>query len=283
MNTLIIGCGYLGARVAERWHLQGARVFATTRNAETAASFARRGWAPIVCDVQRPETLKELPHVDRVAYAVAIDRSSGASMRDVYVDGLRNVLANLPKPERFVYVSSSSVFGQTDGNWIDEDAATEPEEPAGKVVLEAESLLRSTLPDAIMLRFAGIYGPGRLLRRKSIEAGEPIVGDAEKWLNLIQVDDGAEAVVAAAERGLPGRVYIVADGAPVRRREFYAEMARLLGAPEPRFVPPPPGSPLPPHERGNRRLRNRRLCEELKAELRYPDYRAGLEDAVKRS
>ena len=178
-------------------------------------------------------------------------------------------------PGRFLYVSSSSVYGQRDGEWIDETASTEPEEPAGKIVLEAESLLRARLPSAIVLRFSGIYGPGRLLRRTAIEAGEPIVGDAEKWLNLIHVDDGANAVMVAAERAEPGSIVNVCDDEPVRRREFYRTMAGLLNAPEPRFVSPPPDAPTTPHERGNRRIRNRRL-HELGVSLSYPNYRVGL-------
>src|SRR5439155_10779702 len=109
------------------------------------------------------------------------------SMREVYVGGLGHVLDTLPTPGRFVYVSSTGVYGQTDGTWVDERSETVPTEESGRVVLEAERLLRSKLPAAVVLRFAGIYGPGRLLRRQLLVAGEPLVGDAEKWLNLIHV------------------------------------------------------------------------------------------------
>src|SRR5207247_1991336 len=122
---------------------------------------------------------------------------------------LANVLAQLPPPKRFIYVSSSSVYGQTNGGWVDETSPTEPNEESGRIVLEAENLLRAKLPNAIFLRFAGIYGPGRLLRRQTIERGDPIVGDADKWLNLIHVDDGARVILAAEERAEPGRVYNV--------------------------------------------------------------------------
>src|SRR5262249_43145601 len=145
-------------------------------------------------------------------------------------------------------------------------------EESGRVVLEAERLIRGAWVDGPIqvLRFSGIYGPGRLIRRQSLESGEPIVGDAEKWLNLIHVDDGAAAVVAVAERGGQGEVYNICDDHPVRRRDFYMELARLLGAPEPCFVPPAPGAPLPPHERANRRISNQRMREELGVTLQYP-------------
>ena len=278
-RVLCIGCGYLGSRVAAQAIDQGDRVYVTTRTQERAMSFRGRGWIPILADVLRFGEVAELPEIDVVVYAVARDRRSEASMADVYVRGLSNVLDRLPSVKRFVYVSSSSVYGQRDGEWIDETSPTEPLEPAGQVVLEAESLLRSRLPSAIVLRFAGIYGPGRLLRRASIEAGEPIVGDADKWLNLIHVFDGAKAVRAAIDRGEPGSIINVCDDEPVRRRDFYTLMARLLGAPDPRFVSPPPDAPTPPHERGNRRIRNRRM-HELGVALAFPNCRDGLTQAA---
>jgi nucleoside-diphosphate-sugar epimerase len=107
-----------------------------------------------------------------------------------------------------------------------------------------------------------------------------LVGDADKWLNLIHVDDGARAVLAAEERGRAGETYLIADDRPVRRRDFYTFMAEILGAPPPCFETSAPGNPPPAHEGGNRRALNRRMKQELAVQLRYPDYRAGLRDAV---
>lgn len=272
MSTLIFGCGYLGQRVAKLWQRQGRRVHALTRQATNLPE----GVEPMVGDVLDPASLRALPQVDTVLYAVGFDRASGAAMRAVYVDGLANVLAHLPTPRRFIYVSSSSVYGQTDGGWVDETSATEPNEDAGRIVLDAEATLRSRLPGAIVLRFAGIYGPGRLLRRQTVEKGEPIVGDADKWLNLIHVDDGANVVLAAEEHAEPGQTYNVCDDHPVRRRYFYAALARLLGAPAPTFALPPADQPTPPHEKGNRRINNRRMKTRLGVALCYPDYDQGL-------
>jgi nucleoside-diphosphate-sugar epimerase len=269
---LILGCGYLGARVASLWRQQNRHVFAATRNPGNLPPDVD----PILCDVLQPASLRTLPQVETVLYAIGFDRTSGASMHAVYVDGLTNALTHLPAPKRFLYISSSSVYGQTDGGWVDESSPTEPQEMSGQVVLEAEAVLRAKLPGAVVLRFAGIYGPGRLLRRQRIEQGEPIAGDADKWLNLIHVEDGARAVLAAQQYGQPGRVYNVCDDHPVRRRYFYATLARVLGAPEPRFMSPPADQPTPPHEKAHRRINNRRMKQELQAELRYPDYEQGL-------
>jgi nucleoside-diphosphate-sugar epimerase len=275
-TSLIIGCGYLGQRVASLWLSQGHSVYATTREARRLPANVE----PIVCDILKPDTLHALPRVDTVLYAIGFDRTSGATMRSVYIEGLANVLAHLPPPRRFLYVSSSSVYGQADGGWVDETAATLPLEESGRTVLEAENLLRRKLPASIILRFAGIYGPGRLLRRQTIEKGELVIGDADKWLNLIHVDDGARAILVAQERAESGHVYNVCDDHPVRRRYFYTTLARLLHAPEPTFIAPPPDQPAPPHEKAHRRINNRRLKTELGLALAYPDYYLGLRRSV---
>src|SRR3954451_12434504 len=167
-GILIIGCGYLGRRLAARCLAEGRRVFATTRSAERADEFRTAGLEPIVCDVTDPPSLVALPAVSTVIHCVGLDRSASQPMRTIYVDGLRNVLTHLPTPRRFLYVSSTSVYGQRDGEEVDETSATEPVEESGRVVLEAESVLRSVCPEAVVLRFAGIYGPGRLLRERAL-------------------------------------------------------------------------------------------------------------------
>jgi nucleoside-diphosphate-sugar epimerase len=110
--------------------------------------------------------------------------------------------------------------------------ATEPRDESGRIVREAETLLTT---DAVVLRFAGIYGPGRLIGAVGLRAGKPIAGDPNGWLNLIHVADGANAVVAAIDRGQG--VYNVADGSPVLRCDFYSYLAELIGAGFPTFSP----------------------------------------------
>jgi nucleoside-diphosphate-sugar epimerase len=280
-DKLIIGCGYLGRRVAALWCAQNHRVFATTRSTARADGGGALGLKPNLCDVLDPASLRSLPRVQSIAYCIGLDRSTGVSMYSLYVGGLANLLAALPQPApRFLYVSSTSVYGQSDGEKVDESATTAPQEESGKVVLEAERLLRARLSSAVILRFAGIYGPGRLMRGKAIKAGESIIGDAEQWLNLIHVEDGAAVVVAADERAAPGSIYNVSDGFPVPRRVFYTKLAGVLRSPQPRFIPLPPGAVVPPHERGHRQIVSRRMLEQLGVTLRYPDYEAGLVDCV---
>ena len=279
MANLVIGCGYLGEPVALEWLGDKRRAtVATTRDPKRAREVAALGLTPVVCDVLQPESLTELPAAQTVLYAVGFDRTARRSMREVYVDGLRNVLDRLPAGRRFIYVSSTSVYGQHDGAWVDEDSATEPIYEAGKVVLEAERLLRDRLPEAVILRFAGIYGPDRLLRQKAIEAGEPLAGDPLQWLNLIHLFDGVEAILAAEQRAQPGRIYNIADGYPCTRQQFFTEMARLLGAPPPRFVEGPAARPS---GAANRRIRNLRMRQELGVHPRYPSFEEGLSATIR--
>jgi nucleoside-diphosphate-sugar epimerase len=276
-DKLVIGCGYLGRRAAALWLAQGHRVWATTRRPDRAEEWRRQGLAPVLCDVLAPGSLQTLPAVETVVYCVGVDRSAGQPLRRVYVEGLANVLAELvgsggaKRPERFVYVSSTSVYGQSQGEEVDETSSTNPAEETGQVVLEAEGLLRERLSGAIVLRFAGIYGPERLIRAQALRAGTPLIGDPDTWLNLIHVEDGAAAVVIAADRGVPGTIYNVADDQPVRRREFFVRLAELLGVAEPRFVPADAVT-----ANTNRRIDNRRLRRELGVELRYPSCAEGL-------
>lgn len=283
MNKLIVGCGYLGKRVASRWLAQGQAVFGTTRGENRAAELRKVGVEPVQCDVLDPASLQAMPAAQTVLYCVGLDRSAGNSMREVYVNGLANFLRQCKTwdrlPESFIYVSSTGVYGQCRGEEVDETAATEPLEDSGRVVLEAEALVREArLAGTTILRFAGIYGPGRVIRQQAVAAGEVLVGDPDKWLNLIHVDDGAAAILAAEAhgRGKGVGLYNVSDGHPVRRRDHYLRLAQLLDAPEPRMELPEPGQPLPPHERANRRIVNRRLCAELGVILRYPSFEEGL-------
>jgi nucleoside-diphosphate-sugar epimerase len=237
------------------------------------------GVEPVVGDVLDPAGLRQLPGASTVLYAVGMDRSQARPMREVYVGGLGHVLDTLPACERFVYVSSTGVYGQTDGTWVDEASETSPREESGRVALEAERLLRARRPDAVILRFTGIYGPNRLLRKQAVLAGEPLVGDADKWLNLVHVDDGADAVLAAEAHAAPGETYNVADDEPVTRRDFYTLLAEMLGAPPAEFEPgPTPARPEP-----NRRVSNRKARDRLNWAPRFPSYRAGLPAAVAES
>ena len=279
MSKLIFGCGYLGRRVARSWRDAGHEVFVVTRSAERAKEFSHSGYRPIVADVLRPASLMNLPLVETILYAVGHDRAAGHSIRDVFVGGLQAVLDALPDDSsKLIYISSTGVYGQSHGEWVDELSPCEPHREGGRACLEAERTLAAHRlgKRSIVLRMAGLYGPGRIPRAVELRAGDPIAAPTEGVLNLIHVDDGASVVLAANLRAPLPRLYAVSDGHPVERRAYFEELARLLDASAPRFEPPPADAPAAMRAVADKRVKNARLLAELGVTLAYPSYRDGL-------
>lgn len=276
MRKLLIGCGYLGERVAREWLRQGNEVWALTRSTANAERFAGLGIQHVIGDVLDPDSLRKLPAAETVLYAVGFDRSAQASKRAVYVDGLSNVLREVGSTcERFLYVSSTSVYGQDAGELVDENSPTAPADENGCICRDAEAVVWQAKSAANVLRLAGIYGPGRLLARvEQLRRGDRLTGNPEAWLNLIHVDDAVRAVLSAEIRGVPDTTYLVCDDRPLRRREYYAALAEKIGAPSPQFEEL--AADAPERLRLNKRCVNRRLREELRVELQFPTVSDGL-------
>ena len=283
MAKLIFGCGYLGRRVAQRWLQLGQTVFAVTRSPARAQDFIRHGLIPIVCDLTGQDPLGELPVADSVLFAVGYDQTTGKTIYDVYVEGLRNVLDALPRGTgRILYISSTGVFGQGGGQWVDERSACQPTREGGQACLDAERLLAAHPLGcrAIILRMAGIYGPGRIPRIQQLQQGQAITAPSRGYLNLVHVEDAASIVLAAEERATPPRLYLVSDGCPVERAEYYRELARLIGAPPPRFREPDSDSAAALRAGSSKRICNQRMLDELAVKFVYPSYREGLSAIV---
>ena len=298
MNRLIFGYGYLGSRVGKRWLEAGDKVYALTRLPDRANELSRLGIEPIVGDITDPLTLNNLPLVDTILFAVGMDRSRYSVIRDVYVKGLQNVLEKLPHSQsatgsvlstttHFIYVSSTGVYGDFGGDWIDELSPTDPKRDGGKACLEAEAILRSqpsTLPTTI-LRFAGIYGPNRVPTRSTIAAKDWQKLTGEGFLNLIQVDDGAAIVDEISNQSSDasrGETFIVSDGAPARRRDYYDFVASHLGI---GAIPWCQTDSTNSNSRSsaNKRVSNKKLINLLEFEFQHPNFKSGLNDAFKDS
>jgi nucleoside-diphosphate-sugar epimerase len=282
MSKLIFGCGYLGERIARLWHDNGERVHIVTRSADRARTFGEQGYSAILAHITQPQTLTNLPPAETVLFAVGFDHTAGQSISDVYAGGVANVLSALPADTgRFIYISTTGVYGDAAGAWIDEHTPPAPRREGGQAALAAEQTLAAHPfgRNAVILRLAGLYGPGRVPFLDALRKGEPIPAAAEGHLNLIHVDDAARIVLAAGEltEAEDGpRIFCVGDGHAVRRDEYYREVARQIGAPPPRFVPPDPASPRAARAEADRRIRNSRMLAELRVSLMYPNYRAGL-------
>ncbi len=275
---LIVGCGYLGLRVGQRWLAAGHAVTGVVHSAASAETLAAANVHPLVADVTRPETLRDLPAADTLLYCVGYRADSSPPRWAVYVDGLRAVLdAVSPNVRRVIFISSTGVYAERDGGWVNEDSPCEPLSESGRALLAAEKVLADhRLGDrGIVLRLAGIYGPGRLPRKADLVSGEPLAVPAGQHVNLIHVVDAAAAVLAAEELARPPRTFNIADGCPIDRRDYFVETARHFGLPLPNFRDPLPGESTA-RRGGDKRVSNRRMVDELNVKLKYPTYRKGL-------
>lgn len=283
MSKLLFGYGYLGLRVANLWRDAGETVHIITRSANRAASLQNAGYRTTVADVTQPDTLQNLPPAETVLFAVGYDRTQTNSIHSVYAGGVQNVLAALPvSVKQFIYISTTGVYGPASGGWVDELTPPNPQRDGGRASLAAEQLLGE---NSVILRLAGIYGPGRIPYLDKLRAGLPIAAPCAGWLNLIHVDDAALAVLAteawAAESWTKGQamgphVFCVSDGQPVVRGDYYREVARRIGAPEPQFVDPDPMSPAAARASADKRVSNDKFVQTLEVPLAYPSYREGL-------
>ena len=286
MGKLIVGCGYLGRRVLSLWQAAaqetGEKIYVTTRSPERAEQLSRAGVTPLVLDVTQDLSLTPPADIDTVLFAVGFDAKAGRPIHEVYVEGLSRVIDWLPNSvRRFIYLSSTGVYGSFQGEWIDEDSPCEPVRDGGKACLAAERLLAASKfgRQSVALRLAGIYGPDRIPRGQDLLAGKPLEADPSGYLNLIHVQDAAR-IVLLAEQNPTSACLLVSDGKPVVRGEYYNELARLLGAPPPQFTQLAGGMPTNRRGSADKRVSNAKLMKELAPTFEFPDYRAGLADAV---
>ena len=198
------------------------------------------------------------------------------------MDGLRHVLDALSNSSgSFIYVSSTGVYGQNDGGWVDETLPASLNAKADRPVWQPNDFCqRIRAGPAQRSRWLGIYGPDRVPRWQDLRDRRPIPSPAEGYLNLIYVDDAVAVANAAANRRGPLRIYNVSDGHPVIRREYFAEVAARLGLPAPQLTDLPAGSGLQARGTSSKRVCNQRMVQELGIKLRVPSYREGLAAAL---
>jgi nucleoside-diphosphate-sugar epimerase len=280
-HVLIAGCGYLGRRAADAWRQGGTVVSVITRSEAKAGELEAAGFDPMIADLGSPY-LPGLPNVDTVLWSVGFDRSAASTRQEVWIGGLTRLVEHLPSSAtRFLYVSSTGVYGESSGEEVDETTAAEPTTESGRCCLQAEQLLshtfRESSVDLTVLRMAGLYGPDRLLRRVAdLRAATPLSGQPDSFLNLIHIDDAVTAVAELATGGSIPLINVVNTGT-LTREEYYSAVARLVDAPTPVFDP----AAVP--ARGG----NKRVISSVRASLdltyRFDDVRTGLRDAVSRS
>ncbi|MEI6783316.1 MAG: SDR family oxidoreductase [Verrucomicrobiota bacterium] len=282
MRVLIIGCGYVGMSLGAELVKQGHDVFGLRRGAGGEAGFKSAGINPLTADITKAEQLARLPGAyEWVVNCVSASGGGAEEYREVYLHGTRNLIEWLgaAPPKKFVYTSSTSVYGQNDGSLVKENSATEPAVETGQILVETERVLLEAARErkfpAVILRLAGIYGPDRGYWFKQYLKNEArIEGNGARILNMIHRDDAAGAIIAALQSGRPGEVYNAVDDEPVSQLSFFQWLSGPLGKDLPPSVPEDAEAI---RKRGvtNKRVSNRRLKMELGYQFKYPTFRQG--------
>lgn len=268
MKVLIAGCGDLGTETGLRLRRDGHEVLGLRRDPSVLpARFGR-----LAGDLGA--ALPPLPgDVDAVVFAAAPGERSVAAYRRVYLDGVTGLLDGLQRagatPRRVLFVSSTAVYGVTDGSWVDEATPAEPASDGGLVLRDAERALLDGPFPATTFRLAGIYGPGRTGLIDQVRAGRAVAPRPPVHANRIHRDDAAEAIVHLLTRVAdPAPVYLGVDHAPVDRGEVVRWLADRIGA------PPPPTGPDRRTRGGDKRCSNARLVA-TGFVFAHPTYREG--------
>ncbi len=308
MRVLIVGCGYFGLPLGAELVKQGHEVFGLRRSASDGLLTA--GITPVLADVTKPESLAGLPRdFDWVVNCVASGGGGAGEYRELYLQGTRNLIewlvpgsagilpaSSAPAPDaalrqdagapRFVYTSSTGVYGQIDGELVTETSPAEPESDTAKVLVETEKVLLAAAKmkkfPAMILRVAGIYGPERgYLLKQYLRNEARIEGRGERILNMIHRDDLIGVIVAALQRGQPGEIYNAADDEPVTQLNFFEWLAGTLGKALPPTATPDAATS---RRRGptNKKVSNQKLKTELRYQFQYPNFRQGYTAEIQR-
>lgn len=272
-SILIAGCGDVGCRLASRLLTEGFCVYGLRR---TVAALPP-GVLPVAADLQASACPQAWPDgsLDYLVYCAAADDGSEAGYRAAYVQGLQHVLGWLQQhgqvPRRVLFVSSTSVYGQKNGEWVDECSPVEPSGYSGRILLEAEQLLlRSGLPGSVV-RLSGIYGPGRTWLLNQVRQGYRVASEPPLYGNRIHADDAAgllQFLLKADQQGQTLQdIYIGVDDCPAPLHEVVAwlrERLEVSGWSADASV----------RRAGSKRCRNTR-ARQLGWVPRYADYREG--------
>lgn len=280
---LILGCGDVGRRVAQAYLANGESVVGVARRPATLAWLDEVAGGRVLNLDLGADDLERLPSAGERVFHLAPPPPQGDT--DPLTARLLDAFRRNGHPRRLVYISTTGVYGDCDGAWVDETWPVRPGAPRALRRCDAERQLQqwclASGAELVILRVAGIYGPGRLPLAR-IRGGEPVVcmQDAP-WSNRIHVDDLVDICIAAMERAPSVAIYNVCDGHPSTMTQYFCQVADAVGLPRPPQIPLADAADrLSPgmlsYLRESRRLSNRKLLDELGVVLRYPTLEEGL-------
>lgn len=273
-RILIAGCGDVGTVLGLQLQQAGHAVWGLKRQPDTLPAAIRK----LAADLTDPASLSTLPpDLDYVFYTAAADGFSEDRYRAAYVDGVANLLhalqASDQHPRRIFFTSSTSVYAQCHGEWVDEDSPAEAAGFAGRCLRQGEDLWWNSPYPATVIRFGGIYGPGRTRLLDSLRQGTATcVEQPPVYTNRIHRDDGAAALQHVLALHDPQSLYVGVDDYPASQCEVLRWLAARLGVPEPEVI----SAAAAPEAmlRANKRCRNARL-RASGFQFRYPSYKEG--------
>jgi nucleoside-diphosphate-sugar epimerase len=289
MRVLIVGCGYIGLPLAGELARAGHEVFGVNRTLEKSAALRQSGVEPLAADISRRADLDALPGAfDWIVNAVSSSKGGLEEYQRNYLDGTHNLvdwLAGSP-PQKYIHVGSTSVYSQTDGSLVKETSPAQPTTETGLVLAETEQSLLRAFKDkkfpAVLLRLAGIYGPGRgHLFLQYLKDEARIRGTGLRLINMIHRDDAIAAIISTLKSGRPGEIYNVVDDEPVPQIHFFRWLSETLGKNMPPFVDEESGANRK-RASTHKKVSNRRLRMELGCFLRYPTFRQGYTAEIQR-
>lgn len=271
-NILIVGCGEVGYRVGLVLHERGHRVTGLKRRPLTIDS----PFPIIAADIRQASTLSVLStDFDLVLFIVSAASRQADEYQALYQIGLNHVLAHFAsarRSPRWIMVSSTSVYGQDRGEWVDEESPTEPKIVTAQLLAAAEQRIWQADASHCVVRFSGIYGPGRdwLLRRAAL--GESIQQQPPYYTNRIHQDDCVAVLLFLIEKQLAGArlqsCYLASDDDPASLWDVMNWIARQY------YYPPPTALSVLADASQNKRCRNERL-HALGYRFLFPSYRNG--------
>lgn len=228
-RILIVGCGYVGSAVGKQLASRGANVVGTTTRPDRADEIRGCGIDPVVLDVNDADSVCDAASGCEAIY-LCVGAGRTRPYEEIYLPAARSVVAALSaeRVRRVIYTSSTGVYGQDDGSWVNEDSETNPGTDNGKVLVEAERILLDHGSEAIacgrttvsVVRLGGIYGPGRELTNFVGRAAGTMRSDGDGYVNLVHLEDICSVMVGLLEIDHHG-ILNMTDDAPVTRREFY--------------------------------------------------------------
>ncbi|HEY1550899.1 MAG TPA: NAD-dependent epimerase/dehydratase family protein [Kofleriaceae bacterium] len=276
---IVIGCGYIGSRIARAALATGEPVRVCARSTGRLQPLGAAGAEVKYLDVATP---KQLPQALASFPGATVVYSIPASLPFPPGLAVRNALqaAYGAGANAFIYFSSSGLYGSLpdDDVWVDEDTPVVQDDASMKNVLaDEDEIVRCTFGrmKTVMLRLAPVYGPGRGVRARLAKGDYRLLDDGSHAISRIHVDDVARVVFAAAEHAPDKALYIVADDEPTTQRDYASWLCERMGVPLPpsRALYEPGARPRIAHR--NRKLRNAKMKRELALELQYPTFREG--------